>query len=106
MARRFSKKRLKAGLKVIADTLKPHQREVSILIFLSIVEAIGNASVPYLAGSIIDGITSQKTIAVWGHILPLFLILPIIWFAVKVVTDTVSNQGNTLNEKLGGDIEA
>ncbi|MDP3784705.1 MAG: ABC transporter ATP-binding protein [bacterium] len=106
MARRFSKKRLKAGLKVIADTLKPHRREVSVLIFLSVVEALGNASVPYLAGSIIDGITSQKTIAVWGYALPLFLLLPIIWFAVKVVTDTVSNQGNTLNEKLGGDVEA
>jgi len=95
MARRFSKKRLQEGLKVIFESLKPHRREVGILVFLSVIEALGNASVPYLAGSIIDAITS-----------PSFLAFPIIWFFVKIITDAVANRGNALNEKLGGDVEA
>jgi len=65
------------------------------LVFLSVIEALGNASVPYLAGSIIDAITS-----------PSFLAFPIIWFFVKIITDAVANRGNALNEKLGGDVEA
>ena len=95
MARRFSKKRLQEGLKVVFESLKPHRREVGILVFLSVIEALGNASVPYLAGSIIDAITS-----------PSFLAFPIIWFFVKIITDAVANRGNALNEKLGGDVEA
>ena len=65
------------------------------MVFLSVIEALGNASVPYLAGSIIDAITS-----------PSFLAFPIIWFFVKIITDAVANRGNALNEKLGGDVEA
>ncbi len=76
------------------------------MVFLSVIEAIGNASVPYLAGSIIDGITSQKTVSILHYSMPLFLALPIIWFFVKIITDAVANRGNALNEKLGGDVEA
>lgn len=106
MARRISRKRIGAGLRVIKEFLKPHKNEVLILIGLSLVEALGNASVPYLAGKIIDSIRSETIFNFLGFAIPLFLLIPIIWFLIKIVTDTVAWRGNAINEKLNGELEA
>ncbi len=106
MARRITRKRFEAGLRVIFDFLRPHKKEVLILISLSIIEALGNASVPYLSGKIIDSIHQEISLSFFSYKIPLFLVIPVFWFLIKIITDIVAWRGNAINETLNGELEA
>src|SRR3989344_2637723 len=64
----FKKENLIEGWKIVLKYLRPHKRAVFVLSVLSVVSAMADASVPYLAGKIIDSIKTQTVfyfIAVW-----------------------------------------
>src|SRR3990167_7062702 len=48
------------GWQIILKYLQPHKRAVFVLSVLSVVSAFSNAAVPYLAGKIIDMITTSS----------------------------------------------
>ena len=88
---KLKKENLIAGWQIILKYLKPHKEAVFVLGAFSIISAVADASVPYLAGKIIDSI---KTSAVFYFIGA--------WILIRILGDLIDWRSKLLNNKLQG----
>lgn len=101
------KVRLSSGVSIILKYIRPHKREMAVLTVLSIFSAFTNATVPFLAGRIIDAITKNSFtyIPTIGAVRTVFVFIGI-WFFVRICSDIVDWQFDTKNTALGGKLES
>lgn len=85
------------GIKIIIKYLKPYKKTLILLSFLSIVSAVFNAMVPYLAGRLIDALAAIQ--------ITFFKIL-FIWVALKIITDFVDWRIGVKSDQLEASVEA
>lgn len=78
------------GLNIIARYLAPHRREILFLIGLSLISAIAETAVPYLAGRVFDAIITLA--AHPGASLAAIGFTIAIWYVLKLITDGVDWQ--------------
>lgn len=73
------------GFKIIAKHLAPHKREVLALVVFSLISALAEAFVPYLAGKVFDAIikVAREPVAA----IRTAGIVVALWFALRAVTD-------------------
>lgn len=95
------------GFKTIFQYLKPHRREVFVLILLSIFSSLAAGFLPYIVSLIIDAlIAPDKTVNVFDFILPTAVVFIIFWFFIRVTNDFVGWLLDFRNEKLSTTINA
>src|SRR3989338_353779 len=90
----FKKENLIEGWKIVLKYLRPHKRAVFVLSVLSVVSAMADASVPYLAGKIIDSIKTQTV----------FYFIAV-WILVRISGDLVNWRSSLMRNKLDGELE-
>lgn len=93
------------GFKTIAKYLKPHHREIFILLALGVVSSISNALLPYFIGRIFDVVRSNQIFNVFGYYLPVAFILVGTWFLLRILGDLVDWRVNLRNERLAAVLE-
>jgi len=93
---KLKKENLIEGWKIIVKYLRPHREAVFTLIGLSVVSAALNASIPYLAGKVIDDIIKFN---------PGIYQILVIWFLVRMVENIIDWQMDLRNAKLGSKLE-
>ncbi len=93
---KLKKENLIEGWKIIVKYLRPHREAVFTLIGLSVVSAALNASVPYLAGKVIDGIIKFN---------PGVYQILVIWFLIRITGNIIDWQIDLRNAKLGSRLE-
>lgn len=79
-----------AGLKIILQYLGRYRQELVILSVFSVVSAIANSAVPYLAGRLFDAILEpEKIFIIILGTIPLWLLLIILWAIVRLISDVI-----------------
>lgn len=73
------------GIRIVTKYLAPHRRELFVLVALSIVSALAEAFVPYLAGRVFDAII--KIASDPSFALATIAATIAIWYILKFVTD-------------------
>lgn len=91
----MKRENLTAGWQIILKYLQPHKRAVFILSALSVVSAIANSAVPYLAGKIVDNIISVDVFYFIG-----------IWFLIRAVGSLADWRFSVLNARLETNLES
>ncbi len=88
------------GLAILVRYLRKYKEETITLSVLGIFSAIGNGTIPYIAGQFFDSIITPKTTAVFGYVLPLFALLLIIWTVIQIITYLMDWQINIRSENF------
>ncbi|MDE1967020.1 MAG: ABC transporter ATP-binding protein [Patescibacteria group bacterium] len=98
--KKLDKNSIYAGFKVLLHYLGQYRKEIILLSAMGIISAVGNGTVPYIAGRFFDAITKTETVDVLGIALPLFAAILILWAVVQCVTYIIDWQSNTRSEYL------
>ena len=92
---KLKKENLAEGWRIILKYLKPHKRAVFILSALSIVSAVSDATVPYLAGKIVDSIKTPSVYYFIGA-----------WLIIRTAGSMVGWRAFLMREELEGLLES
>ena len=92
---KLKKKNLAEGWKIILKYLQPHKRTVFVLSVFSVVSAFSNAAVPYLAGKIVDTITTPSVYYFIGA-----------WLIIRAAGSIMDWRSFLLREDLEGLLES
>lgn len=84
-----------------------YRRDFVFLTILSLVSAITNAAVPFLAGRLVDSIVGPENTFFWGIMaVPTVFIVLVLWFVVKIIADLTDKQIVFYSDRLDSLIEA
>ena len=86
----LEKPNIKAGLLAIWKFARPFKKQLTILVFLGVISAIANGSVPFVTGRFFDALIniSQQKTASFGS-LPLWGLLLAIWAIIQLIANNV-----------------
>lgn len=88
--------------RVILEYFGKYRREVILLATLSIVSAITNAVVPFLAGRLIDSIlTPAAVFSLFAFTMPLAFAILLVWVVVQSIANFVDRQIAVKSERFG-----
>ena len=88
------------GFKIIFKYLKPHRRQIFVLIFLSIISSLSSSLLPFGVGKILDVIKSDPIINFFGYYISFTLLLIGGWFLIKIIGDLSNWQIDVKTEQL------
>lgn len=95
------KQALKKGFIIVFNRLLEYKREVVFLSVLGILSALGNGTIPYITGMLIDAIQGTETVTVVGVTLALVWGLVILFGVVQLITYFVDWRIGLRKEELG-----
>ncbi len=101
---KLNKDNIYTGLKVIIKYITEFKVQLIVLIVLGILSAIGNATVPYIAGRFFDSINSDTVIDLFGNQLPAYAVLLIIWAIIQAITYTIDWRNEIMSQYLSNKI--
>lgn len=84
--KKVTKEGIYTGFKVMLRYLGGYRKDIIILSIIAILSALGNGTIPYIAGRFFDSIITPDTIQIVGYTLPLFVGLLILWAIVQLIT--------------------
>ena len=91
---------LYTGFKVLLRYIGQYRSQIIILSVMGIISAIGNGSIPYIAGRFFDSISSQESVLFLGLALPIFTVILIVWTLVQCITYVIDWRSNTMSQHL------
>ncbi len=97
---KITKENLYTGFKVLFKYIGQYRREIIILSIMGVFSALGNGTIPYIAGRFFDVITSTETTQILSWTVPLFIALLILWAIVQLITYLLDWRINILSEKF------
>jgi len=97
---KFTKENLYTGITVLLKYMAQYRREITILSVMGILSAIGNGTIPYVAGRFFDVITSHELTTIFFVTLPVYAALLILWAVVQLITYILDWRINILSEKF------
>lgn len=100
-----TKENLYAGFGVLLRYLGKYKRQMAILSVLGVVSAVGNGSVPFIAGKFFDAIASPQVVTLFGSVVPLFMALLALWAIVQGLTFIVDWRSSIMSEYLSNVIQ-
>jgi len=95
---------LREGLAVLLLYLKRYRKETITLSILGVISALGNGTVPLIAGRFFDAIISPTATDILGIALPLSLALLLLWTMVQIVTYLVDWQISIKSENFSNTV--
>ena len=97
-----NKQTLKTGLAVLFKWMAKYKTRITVLSFLGIVSAIGNGSVPFIAGRFFDSILHlDSKMVLDGLQMPSYVALLILWSVIQFVTYIVDWMIDVRGMRLG-----
>ncbi len=97
---KLTKESIRDGLRILLRYLAKYKRETAILSVVGIISALGNGTVPYIAGRFFDSIASTDVVPVFGMLLPLFVVILAVWAIAQLITYFVDWQISIRSESL------
>lgn len=97
---KLTKENLSTGIKVLWKYMSQYRKEIVTLSIMGIFSAIGNGTIPYIAGRFFDVITSKEVVDILLWTLPLYLAFLILWGIIQLITYTLDWRINILSEKF------
>jgi ATP-binding cassette, subfamily B, bacterial MsbA len=100
----LSSRHVYTGFKVLFRYLALYKKQITILSIIGILSAIGNGTIPYLAGIFFDSILVDTTVRVFGYVLPLYVGLLLAWIIVQAITYVIDWRINRMSEYLSNTV--
>ncbi|MEO8638175.1 MAG: ABC transporter ATP-binding protein [Candidatus Taylorbacteria bacterium] len=97
---KLNKENLYTGLKVLWKYISQYRREIAVLSIMGIFSAIGNGTIPYIAGKFFDAISSTAVVDFFWQPVSLYVALLILWAIIQLITYTLDWRINILSEKF------
>jgi ABC-type multidrug transport system fused ATPase/permease subunit len=97
---KLTKENLYTGTMVLLKYMGQYRREIVTLSIMGVLSALGNGTIPYIAGKFFDVITSTGTVNILNVTLPLFVALLILWGVIQLITYILDWKINILSEKF------
>jgi ABC-type multidrug transport system fused ATPase/permease subunit len=102
--KKVTKEGLYTGLKVMFKYLGQYKRSIVILSIIGILSAIGNGTVPYIAGRFFDSISITKSIIIFGYSIQLYVGILILWSVVQLVTYILDWRINIMSQYVSNTV--
>jgi len=83
---KLTRENLITGSKVLFSYMGRYRRQIYILSVMGILSAIGNGTVPYIAGKFFDAVISPATVTILGYAVALYIAVLVLWAAIQLVT--------------------
>jgi ATP-binding cassette, subfamily B, bacterial len=97
---KLTKENLYTGTKVLLKYMGQYRKEIITLSIMGVLSAVGNGTIPYIAGKFFDVITSPETVRIMSFTLPVFAALLVVWAVIQLVTYILDWKINILSEKF------
>jgi len=98
----FKKTKVFKGFKIIFRYLAKYKKDLVVLSILSVISALANGFVPYIAGRLFDAILKPAKIFIGeGKEIPLWLFFIISWFLIKLIAELVDWRNKIKRENIG-----
>lgn len=97
---KLTRENLYTGIKVLWKYISQYRKEITMLSVMGIFSAIGNGSIPYIAGKFFDVVTSTDTTEILGYIVPLYIAVLILWSIIQFITYALDWRITILSEKF------
>jgi ABC-type multidrug transport system fused ATPase/permease subunit len=97
---KLNKENLYTGLKVLWKYISQYRKEMLVLSVMGIFSAVGNGTIPYVAGKFFDVVTRSTSVVLFSHTLPVYAAVLILWAVIQIVTYTLDWRINILSEKF------
>ena len=98
--KKVTKEGIYNGLRVLASYLSGYKKDITTLSIIGILSALGNGSIPYIAGRFFDAIITPSNIQVIGYIIPLYVGLLVLWSIVQLITYFMDWRVNIMSQYL------
>ncbi|MFW5853068.1 MAG: ABC transporter ATP-binding protein [Patescibacteria group bacterium] len=86
MSHKITTRHLKTSFKVIGDFFRKYRRQVTILLILNLIIAVGNATVPFITGRFFDALLNPEAVFNIGqYSIPLVLGILSILFLIQLI---------------------
>ncbi len=99
-ADKLTKENLFTGTKVLLKYMGQYRKEIVTLSIMGVLSALGNGTIPYIAGRFFDVITSTETVNLLNMAVPLFAALLALWAVIQLITYILDWKINILSEKF------
>ncbi len=101
---KINKQSLYTGFKVLLKYMALYKKSIVFLSIAGVLSAIGNGTIPYIAGKFFDSILSSNTFELFGNVLPLYVWLLILWTIIQCVTYLIDWRSSLISEYLSNTI--
>jgi len=98
--KKVTKEGLYTGFKVMLRYLGGYRKDIIILSVIAVLSAVGNGTIPFIAGRFFDSIITPSTIQIIGYIIPLYVGLLIVWSVVQLITYIMDWRVNIASQYL------
>lgn len=99
-AEKLTKENLVTGIKVLWKYMAQYRKEIIMLSVMGIFSALGNGTIPYIAGRFFDVITSPETVNILWMTVPIYAALLVLWAVIQLITYVLDWKINILSEKF------
>jgi ABC-type multidrug transport system fused ATPase/permease subunit len=96
----LNRENLSTGVKVLWKYMSQYKKEIVTLSVMGIFSAIGNGTVPYIAGKFFDVVTSQATVSFLMWTMPIYIGLLILWTIIQLITYILDWRITILSERF------
>ncbi|MDE1975531.1 MAG: ABC transporter ATP-binding protein [Patescibacteria group bacterium] len=83
---KITREGLVTGSKVLFSYMGRYKRQIWILSVMGILSALGNGTIPFIAGKFFDALTSPATVSFLGYAMALYIAILILWAVIQLVT--------------------
>ncbi|MDE1974910.1 MAG: ABC transporter ATP-binding protein [Patescibacteria group bacterium] len=83
---KITKEGLVTGSKVLFSYMGRYRRQIVILSVMGILSALGNGTIPYIAGKFFDALVSPATVSFMGYAVALYIAVLVLWTVIQLVT--------------------
>lgn len=98
---------IQGGFNIIARCLRPYRKKVIIVIFVSILSALGSAVAPYLVGKFFDALLGNIGLYdFFGNTISPFVIILGIWVFAKLLSDFAERYKGVESARINSLIES
>jgi len=101
---KLSKQNVITGFKVLFSYLGLYKQQITVLSIIGILSAIGNGTIPYLAGKFFDSILVDTTFKVFSYNIPLYVGVLLLWIFVQTITYFIDWRINRMSEYLSNTV--
>jgi ABC-type multidrug transport system fused ATPase/permease subunit len=96
--------KVRVGIRVIWREMTARKKVFTLLTVGTIFSALGNGSIPFITGKLIDTLTSSNTYNLFGHPFSAFTVLITAWACIQVVTYAIDWKMDVAHEIVGNDV--
>ena len=95
---KLTKEGLYSGFLVLLRYMSQYRRDITVLSVMGIVSAIGNGSIPYIAGKFFDALTNPGVVHFVTYVVPLYIAIISLWAVIQLITYTIDWRINIKSE--------